>query len=593
MGLFLGSTNLLSGGGGGQTLLPAPDVVNHASNPVTTTTTTMTLSPSVQNIDNFEDLTLTAFYIAGTTTDINNIVTNGTQAPEISISTPMAGNTANITVTGLTHNTAYSFVIALETADGGSYYVSDARTASTATDTAASATISVDEAAPAAGATVVFTVVTVDNEGDAVNVQWQYASDGTTFTNITGETGATYTISSYAAASHDGSYRVSAMSTIHPVVFSNVVAVAEAGAAPAPTEGGGLQQLTANSLLITNALGHSTTDATVSSSVFGSRYPRYGGQNVASGGTYNMSMITTGMNPGDVGSNFGNTAGITLAQFNAASTVTTNFPTGEGTAIVSANGFNTAMGVSGTAPTTAGVYNINVTLDANGESGLYQLRVGNGGTTTTHNTTVNVTASGTASFFASTFIGLPGTSPQAFTLGPSTANTSADCFIATTFPADLNTVAVTLDNATAQISTSYAGFSGNIRWFGFRGVPSVLGTTAIGMTVNGVASNTGPPLISAFNGSVDAGSLNEAANTATVSGTVTIGSIGGSAITSVVVNSNGGLTTTIPTPSGGWTIGDHAFSNIAVNTRTDHAVVISATVTNGDGSFTTILNTFT
>lgn len=363
----------------------------------------------------------------------------------------------------------------------------------------------------------------------------------------------------------------------------------EAAVNPAPMRGGGLTAIQDGALLITNALGGDAGSGTpgsrtVAGSPFGSRYPAYGGQTATSGGAFNMSMITVN------GGNFGNTVGVSLSQFEAASTVTTTFPAGEGDPHSSGNGFNTAMGVSGTAPSTNGVYDINVELDT-GEIGLYQLEVGGGGGTTTHTTPVNLSVEGTATIFQNSFIfGARAGNTQAFTLGPATDNTSADCFIALNLPADLDTVAVSLTPATAPISFAYSGFSGNIRWFGFRGIPSELGTGAHTLTVNGVATNTGPPLISAFNGRIT-GVTSPAGADTTVSLDFTIGAIGGSAITEVTYT-GGGVTTTLTEPAGGWVVGDYSFTNVPARLSQVGGILSNMSATNSDGTFTTINTTF-
>ena len=559
------------------------------------TPTSITLTPTIRDIGNFGTLDLSAFYIVGSNNDPADIISNGMQSGIQTITMPMAGATPTISITGLTRSTTYSLVIAISIPGSGGYYVSEIEERATAPDTAPSITIAVDNDEPSEGDSIVFTATAVDNEGDDVVIQWQYSSDGTTFADVAGETGATYTIASYSIADNDGSYRATATSTIHAAITSNVVVVAGASAPSAPAPGGGLSSIASGTMMITNALGGeagggTSGDRTVSSAVFGSRYPRYGGQTATSGGAFNMSMITFGdPTTGGSGSNFGGTSTLTLALFEAASTVTTDFPTGEGNPASSGSGFNTAMGVSGTAPTTAGVYNINVELDANGEEGLYQLEVGGGGGTTTHETPVTVTGQGTASFFENAFIGLPGGTTQTFTLGPATLNTSADCFIATNLPTDLNTVAVSLTPSTSEVSFGYAGFSGNIRWFGFRGVPSDMGTTAHTLNLNGIAATSGPPLISRFSGSITGPTTGS--TTTTVGLDFTIGAVGGSAITSVVYV-GGGIRTTLTEPAGGWVVGDYSFTGVSARTTAGGGVLSRMEITNSDGTYTTLQVTF-
>ena len=581
----------------GQVILPAPDVIDHLTNPVFTTPTSITLSPTINTVGNYSQFLLSAFYVTGSETDPGTIIRTGTQTVVQTITTPMTGATATIPITGLVANTDYSFVIVV--AFDGGYFVSEVEERLTANDTQPTVTISADELNPDAGDTVTLTVLTVDNEGDAASVQWQFDQGSTgVFVDLVGETNATYVITTYAGASHDGDYRVQAESTIYPIIFSNVLTLAEAAPPLPPSPGGGLTSIAEGSMMITNALGGNAGggtagDPVVSSAVFGSRYPEYGGQTVGTSDGFNMSAITFG-DPltGGTGSNFGNATGVTLAQFNAAgNTVTSDFPAGNGTEINSANGFNTAFGCSGLAPSTAGLYNLNINL-ASGESGLYQLEVGGGGGTTTFETPVTLNTTGTVSIFASTFIGLPGGTTQGFTLGPSTLDTSADCFIACNFPTDLGTVSVALTPATAALSFGYAGFSGDIRWFGFRGVPSDLGTGTHTLTVDGAPANSGPPLIT-WSGSITGSTAPNTATTFDLD--VTIGSIGGGAITSIVVDFQGvSPDITLTEPVGGWLVGQtYSFSGLTATTNGIGVLVLQLLATNSEGTYTTILNTIT
>ena len=353
--------------------------------------------------------------------------------------------------------------------------------------------------------------------------------------------------------------------------------------------GAGLVTIEDGAMLITNALGgdagSGTPGETTVSSPFGGRYPAYGGQSVNAGAGYNMSMVTVN------GGNFGSTATVTLAAFNAASTITTTFPAGEGTPANNGNGFNTAMGVAGVAPTTPGVYDINVELNS-GETGFYQLEVGGGGGTATHETPVTLNAIGTATIFQNSFIfGARAGNSQAFTLGPSTDNTSADCFIAMDLPTDLNTVAVSLTPSTAPISFGYAGFSGTIRWFCFRGIPSELGTAAHTLTVNGVAADSGPPLISTPLGASSITGSTAASSATTLTIEFSVLSIGGGEITEISWN-QGATMNVLTEPAGGWTVGTHTVTGVPARVSGNAGQVLGTlSATNSEGTFTTIQTT--
>ena len=357
---------------------------------------------------------------------------------------------------------------------------------------------------------------------------------------------------------------------------------------PAPEPGGGLSNIVAGSILVTSALENPVT-----TSVFGSRYPGYGGQTVAAGGGFTMSAISVGEELGGGGANFGGSSTITTQFFDNGGTITSDFPAGQGDLGTAVSGFNTACGFQSTAPTTPGVYNVVITLPT-GESGLYQIVVGGGGGVATHSTPISLDLQGTATPFANSFIGLPGDNPTSFTLGPSTLDTSADCFIAANFPPDLNLVAVSLEPDTSPISFTFVGFSSNIRWFGFRGIPSDLGTGAHTLTVNGVASNVGPPLISQFSGAItaDPGPPGDV-RLGTYSLDFTIGAEGGSPITEVTSRQGiSGNQTALPVPSGGWQVGDYSFTGLQSRISTNDSMLMDMTITNADGTFETLTVTF-
>lgn len=364
---------------------------------------------------------------------------------------------------------------------------------------------------------------------------------------------------------------------IERVYVNGDLVFGELAVAPTPVRGGGLVPIEDGAVLVSTALGGdagggTAGDREVSVGVFGSRYPSYGGQSVGPGATFNMAALT-------YGGHFGTGSSTTLAQFNANNTITTTFPEGNGDPATNGSGFNNEMGLSGEAPTVGGVYDINIDLDNADGTGFYQLVVQPA--TGTHETPVNLVTSGTVTIFQNGFIfGTRTGNTQGFTLGPATADTSADCFIALNLPPDINTVGITLEPDTSTVAFGYAAFSGQIQWFGFRGVPSEMGTATHTLTVNGVASDMGPPLISEFTGRIT-GPTTGSTDT-TVSVTFTIGAIGGSAITEVAFNGNA-----LDEPAEGWMIGEYTFNNVPARTRADGGVSSQMTITNSDGTFTT------
>ena len=178
-----GALTTTVGGGGpasGTILLPSPDVVDHSMSPVLTTNSSITLHPTINMLGNFDSVELSAFYLVGTTNDLSNIVSNGTQTTVQTLAMPSTGVQATILIDSLPRATEYSILIVV--AFPGGYYVSEVEQISTTADTSPSAsiTVSLDGGAeatanqtPEEATALVFTLTAVDNEGDDFTQQWQ------------------------------------------------------------------------------------------------------------------------------------------------------------------------------------------------------------------------------------------------------------------------------------------------------------------------------------------------------------------------------------------------------------------------------------